>query len=262
LKAAAAHYGFAFDPDQPVREYGEVQRDLFLYGVEGPQFRRHFPGVEPPATAKAGRFEGVVPGFMRRYAERIEDQKYREKMERFIYSQPCPDCGGQRLGAESRAVTVVGRTIIALSEVPLSELADWVEALPDVVGQEEWGIIEPIMEDLRTRMHRILRVGLGYLTMERSSPSLSYGEGQRLRLAVDGRSGDAAAAGEARDLARSVVAEHPWDVDVRVWAADVEALLRNDAGKHAWIAQQLARFPADRAGLQQAAAEGGIPGSN
>jgi excinuclease ABC subunit A len=184
LKAAAAHYGFAFDPDQPVREYGEVQRDLFLYGVEGPQFRRHFPGVEPPATTKAGRFEGVVPGFMRRYAERIEDQKYREKMERFIHSQPCPDCGGQRLRAESRAVTVAGRTIIELSLLPLSELADWVEALPDVVGQEEWGIIEPIMADLRTRMQRILRVGLGYLTMERSSPSLSYGEGQRLRLAA------------------------------------------------------------------------------
>ena len=83
-----------------------------------------------------------------------------------------------------------------------------------------------------------------------------------LRLAVDGRGGDAAAAAEARDLARSVVEDHPWDVDARVWAADVEALLRNDPGKRAWIAQQVARFPADRAGLQQAAAEGGIPGSN
>lgn len=48
LKKAAAHYGFPFDPTRPIREYGEVQRELFLYGVESPQFRRRFPGVEPP----------------------------------------------------------------------------------------------------------------------------------------------------------------------------------------------------------------------
>ncbi|HWI66082.1 MAG TPA: excinuclease ABC subunit UvrA [Symbiobacteriaceae bacterium] len=184
LKAAAEHYGFPFDPSLPVREYGEVQRELLLYGVESPQFRRRFPGVQPPTTVKAGRFEGVVPSFMRRYAERIEDTKYREKMERYIHSHPCPDCGGQRLRAESRAVTVAGQTIMTLSTMPLNELAQWVEALPAAVDPVEWAIIQPIMSDLGERIRRVLRVGVGYLTLERSSPSLSYGEGQRLRLAA------------------------------------------------------------------------------
>jgi excinuclease ABC subunit A len=184
LKMAAAAYGFPFDPSLPIREYGEVQRELLLYGVESPQFRRRFPGVQPPATARAGRFEGVVTSFMRRYAERIEDQKYREKMERTIYSHPCPDCGGERLRAESRAVTVVGRTIVELSHIPLVELDRWVEALPEAVDPAEWGIVQPIVADLRERIRRILNVGVGYLTMDRSSPTLSAGEGQRIRLAA------------------------------------------------------------------------------
>jgi excinuclease ABC subunit A len=184
LKAAGEYYGFPVAVGAPVREYGAAQRDLLLYGVESPQFRLHVPGVQPPATAKAGRFEGVVPNFMRRYAARVTDEKYREQMERFIYSHPCPDCGGQRLRAESRAVTVAGQTIIGLSLLPLTELAEWLESLPAVVDPAEWGIIQPIIADLRVRILRILRVGVGYLTMERSSPTLSYGEGQRLRLAA------------------------------------------------------------------------------
>ncbi|HYF91313.1 MAG TPA: excinuclease ABC subunit UvrA [Symbiobacteriaceae bacterium] len=184
LQKAAAHYGFRFDPNLPIREYGDVQRDLFLYGAESPQFRRRFPGAQPPATVSAGRFEGVVTSFMRRYAARIEDQKYREKMERYIHSYPCPDCEGQRLRAESRQVTVAGQTIIPLSQMPLTDLAEWIESLPAVVDPAEWSIIQPIMDDLRERIRRILRVGVGYLTMERSSPTLSYGEGQRLRLAA------------------------------------------------------------------------------
>lgn len=183
LKQASAHYGLPFDPALPVREYGLAQRDLLLYGVESPQFRRHFPEVAPPATARAGRFEGLVTGFMRRYAERIEDQKYREKMERHIHSQPCPDCGGARLRAESRAVTVVGRSITELAQMPLTELDRWVEALPGAIEPQAWGVLEPIVADLRERLRRILDVGVGYLTLDRSSTTISGGEAQRLRLA-------------------------------------------------------------------------------
>jgi excinuclease ABC subunit A len=183
LKAAGEHYGFRFDLAVPIRDYNDAQRELLLYGVESPQLRHRFPDIEPPATAKAGRFEGVVTNYMRRYAERIEEPKYREKMERHIISQPCPECKGERLRAESRAVTVAGRNIIALSHTPLDELDDWIEALPQSVDPEEWGIIQPIIDDLRERIKRIVNVGLGYLTMERSSPTLSEGESQRLRLA-------------------------------------------------------------------------------
>lgn len=183
LTAAARHYGFTFDPEQKICDYGTVQRELFLYGVDSLQLRKRFPGVQPPETAAKGRFEGIATNFLRRYAERIEDQKYRDKMEKYITRQVCPDCGGERLREESRRVRVAGRTIVGLSRMPLSELAEWINVLTSVVAEEEWAIVEPIVNDLRERIKRILNVGIGYLTMERSSPTLSGGEAQRLRLA-------------------------------------------------------------------------------
>lgn len=184
LLQASRHYGLEFDPAVPVKNYGPVQRDLFLYGVHSPQFRRHFPAVEPPETARTGRFEGIVTSFLRRYAERIEDGKYREKMERYITQQTCPDCRGDRLKAESRQVTVGGRKIIELARIPLVRLSEWLQTLPQTATAEEWAIVQPIMDDLTERLRRILRTGVGYLTMERSSPTLSAGEAQRLRLAA------------------------------------------------------------------------------
>ncbi|MFZ5827241.1 MAG: excinuclease ABC subunit UvrA [Bacillota bacterium] len=184
LTMAGKHFGFPFDVEQPVREYGPIQRDLLLYGVESSIFRRHFPGIEPPQTARKGRFEGIITNFLRRYAERIEDQKYREKMERYVVQQVCPDCRGDRLRPESRAVTVFGKTIIELSREPLTDLARWLEALPGAIDGEERAITQPILDDLHERVQRVIRTGVGYLTLERPSPSLSAGEAQRLRLAA------------------------------------------------------------------------------
>ena len=71
LQAAAAHYGFEFDLSLPVKDYTPPQRDLLFFGVESPLFRRHFPDIEPPATVRQGRFEGIATNLLRRYAEHI-----------------------------------------------------------------------------------------------------------------------------------------------------------------------------------------------
>lgn len=184
LRRAAAHYGFPLDPSQPIREYGEAQRDLLLYGLESPRFRRCFPGVQPPTTARAGRFEGVVTSFMWRYAQRIGDEKYREKMERHIRSHTCPDCGGQRLRAESLAVTVAGRTIAELAHMSFVDLDKWSETFLGAVAPAERIVTQPIVDDLQKRLRQVVNIWLGYLALDRSSPSLSAGEAQRLRLAA------------------------------------------------------------------------------
>ena len=183
LQAAAAHYGFTYDPSLLVKDYTPAQRDLLLHGVESSQFRRHFPDVEPPASARQGRFEGVVTSLMRRYADRISDADYREKMEEFLVTQPCPDCGGTRLRPESRSVTVHGLAITDASRLPLTELGKWLSELPAVFHEDDMLLAKPILDDLKDRIGRLVEVGAGYLTMERSSPSLSAGEAQRLRLA-------------------------------------------------------------------------------
>ena len=183
LQLAAKHYGFAFDPALPIGQYTPPQRDLLLYGVHGREFRRHYPNIEPPQNVNQGRFEGVVPNLMRRYEEHAQDADYRERLEQLMVTQACPDCQGSRLRLESRRVTIDGSSIIDLSGMPFTALRTWVELLPSVVPVGERDIIQPIIDDLSERIGRLVSVGAGYLTMERSSPTLSEGEAQRLRLA-------------------------------------------------------------------------------
>ncbi|HEU5370703.1 MAG TPA: hypothetical protein VFU69_19675, partial [Ktedonobacterales bacterium] len=88
LRAAAAHYGFAFDLSLPVKDYTPPQRDLLLFGMDSPRFRRHFPNIEPPTTVRQGRFEGVATNLLRRYAEHLHEHfneaDYRDKLEDFL----------------------------------------------------------------------------------------------------------------------------------------------------------------------------------
>jgi excinuclease ABC subunit A len=183
LRAAAAHYRFAFDLALPLKDYTQPQRDLLLYGVDSPLFRRHFPNIEPPTTVRQGRFEGLATNLLRRYADHIRDSDYRDQLDEFLVTQTCPDCAGTRLRPESRAVTVDGQNIIAVSRLPLDDLGAWLGGLPPVLSADEMLIADPILSDLSVRLARLVEVGAGYLTLERSSPSLSAGEAQRLRLA-------------------------------------------------------------------------------
>jgi excinuclease ABC subunit A len=184
LLNAASFYGFRYDPSLPVGEYEQIPHDLLLYGVDSAQFRRHFPEVEPPNTVARGRFEGVVTNLMRRYAEHIQDAGYREKVEEYLLRQTCPDCAGTRLRPESRLVEVDGMSIVEVSRLPLTRLAAWLEQLPERITAQQQQIALPVLEDLRERVRRLMDVGVGYLTLERATPSLSAGEAQRLRLAA------------------------------------------------------------------------------
>jgi len=193
LRAAGKHYGLSFDPARPVGELEPAQWDLLIYGVDSAQFRRHVPGIKPPDAVGRGAFEGVVPGLLRRYGGHAGDPAYRDKFDRVLRQEACPECGGTRLRAESRRVTVAGRTIVDLARLPLGELAAWLDGLREAVaagepaadpaGTEEWALAEPVVADLAGRLRRLLDVGVGYLTLDRASPTLSAGEAQRLRLA-------------------------------------------------------------------------------
>lgn len=183
LRAAGAYYGFEFDFSLPVKDYPPHQSDLLFYGVDSPIFRRHFPQVEPPATVNKGRFEGIASNLLRRYSDHIQDAEYREKLDEYLVTQTCPGCGGTRLRAESRAVTVRGLDITQVSQMALSELGLWLEDLAAGLGPDALRVAEVILADLKERIARLVEVGAGYLALERSSPSLSAGEAQRLRLA-------------------------------------------------------------------------------
>ena len=189
LRAAADYYGFAFDPATPVRDLPEAARDLLLYGAESSAFTRHDPDRPPPDTVSRGRFEGVVPNLLRRHAERLatpggDDDDYLEKLEELLVLQQCAACGGTRLRPEARAVTVDGQNIVAVSRLSFDALAAWIAALESTLPSKDQLIAASIVDDLRERVRRLVDVGLGYLTLDRASPSLSAGEAQRLRLAA------------------------------------------------------------------------------
>jgi excinuclease ABC subunit A len=183
LENAGKWFGFEFEFDKPLKEYTEIQRDLLYYGSESPQFLGHFPGVKPPVTNNQGRYEGVITNLLRRYDEHAENETYREKLDQYFTIQTCPDCSGTRLKAESRIVTVIDKTIIEVEKLPLNELDAWLKGLPQHLSTQEMLIACPILDDLDARVGRLLEVGVGYLTLERASPSLSAGEAQRLKLA-------------------------------------------------------------------------------
>lgn len=180
LLAAGKHFGFKFDPDQPLKDYEEVQRDLLYYGVESEAFKRHYPNVKPIQGTK---FEGVIPGLWRRYKEKEGEAGSQEKDGGFFREQLCPDCLGARLKKEVRLVKVADATITDVLNWSLSEVYEWTNRLQSVLPSEGLHLLEPILDDMPSRLKRIIDVGLGYLSMNRQTVTLSGGETQRLRLA-------------------------------------------------------------------------------
>jgi excinuclease ABC subunit A len=179
LQAAAKHYGFAFDLHQPLEAYSEAQRDLLYYGVESEQFASRFPDVKPPKSVTGGKFEGVLTGMWRRYKE-----KGAEAGEGELFKQrKCEECGGARLKQEVRQVTVAGASLTEVSEWSLEEVLNWANGLRELVPADGAHLIAPVLNDMPVRLERIIHVGLGYLSLNRQTVTLSGGEAQRLRLA-------------------------------------------------------------------------------
>ncbi len=179
LQTAGNHYGFEFDPNLPLRDYGQAQRDLLYYGAESEEFMRHYPDAKPPKSVTAGKFEGVIPGIWRRYKD-----KGGESGEAALFREHvCESCNGAKLKAAIREVTVGGVSIAEIADWALEDAHSWLERLMGEMPADDQELIGSMLHDLTVRMKRIVDVGLGYLSLNRQSVTLSGGEAQRLRLA-------------------------------------------------------------------------------
>ena len=181
LYNAFKHYGIAIEPDTPVKKFTKEQKAILLYGVDSTQVKKAFPQIVPPKTVEGGRFEGVFTSLWRRIAEKGGNSKLQDT---YFASVVCPDCKGERLNALSRSVTVLDTRLPELVSVSLQELFRWLLRLKDSLGGEQFILVEVYLLDLETKIRRIVAVGLGYLSLDRQTVTLSGGEAQRIKLAA------------------------------------------------------------------------------
>ncbi|WP_043253848.1 excinuclease ABC subunit UvrA [Streptomyces sp. Tu6071] len=172
-----------YDVDRPWRELDPADREWILFTEETPTVT-----VEP--VREAGRvqrpYQGTYQSARRYVLKTFADSKsdaLRAKAARFLASEPCPVCHGTRLKPEALAVTFAGRTIAETVRLPLTALA---AMLREAGGGNTARVL---VEDLLPRVETVIGLGLGYLSLDRATPTLSAGELQRLRLASQLRSG-------------------------------------------------------------------------
>ncbi|MEU1101655.1 excinuclease ABC subunit UvrA [Streptomyces tibetensis] len=169
------------DVERPWRELPADEREWILFTDEQPVVTVH-PVRDADRIQRP--YQGTYMSAHRYVMKTFSDSKsptLRAKAERFLTSAPCPACGGSRLRPEAMAVTFGGRTIAELAALPLVELADGLDGTSEAA--------RVLTDDLRSRIAPVLELGLGYLSLDRPTPTLSAGELQRLRLATQLRSG-------------------------------------------------------------------------
>ncbi|MEU0005264.1 excinuclease ABC subunit UvrA [Streptomyces sp. NPDC006314] len=170
-----------YEVDRPWRDLPAGQREWILFTDEQPVVTVH-PVRDADRIQRP--YQGTYMSARRYVLKTFSDTKsptLRAKAERFLASAPCPACAGSRLRPEALAVTFGGRTIAELAALPLTDLA----GLP--AGSTETARV--LTQDLRSRIAPVVELGLGYLSLDRATPTLSAGELQRLRLATQLRSG-------------------------------------------------------------------------
>ena len=114
---------------------------------------------------------------------KVKDEAGMKRVEKFLRVDPCPDCHGSRLSDAARAPLIMGINLADATSMTLSQLSEWVEKIPSSLPEEIRPMAESIIESFRDNARRLLDLGLGYLSLDRASNTLSTGERQRVQLA-------------------------------------------------------------------------------
>ena len=170
------------DLDTPWSKLPKKKRDTVLYGVDNNQKIAVKWGSEGSASQGTWgmRFEGVIPNLMRRFRE-TDSEAARDYYRKYFREAACDVCGGRRLRPESLAVRVAARSIAEATALTVQQAAQHFASL-SLTGQQKT-IAEGALREISSRLSFLLNVGLDYLTLDRSGPTLSGGEAQRIRLA-------------------------------------------------------------------------------
>ncbi len=169
------------DLDTPWAKIPKKKRDTVLHGVDGQRIAVEWGKEGSSSHGTVGmRYEGVIPNLMRRFRE-TDSEAAREYYRKFFREAPCDACEGKRLRPESLAVRVADTNIAAATAMTVRDAANHFNNLGLLGARATIG--EGALREISSRLTFLLNVGLDYLTLDRSGPTLSGGEAQRIRLA-------------------------------------------------------------------------------
>ena len=183
FRALSKEYGFSLDV--PVKDLPEWVLNLIFYGNGGDKIPMEYRSKTFSSKYHAA-YEGIAANLLRRFNE-TDSEMVKMEISRYMKQVPCTACGGKRLKPEALSVTVGGRNIHEACCMTVVELAEFLSSVEFTPTQKL--IVERILKEINARLRFLSDVGLGYLTLARSSATLSGGESQRIRLATQIGSG-------------------------------------------------------------------------
>ena len=178
LSALSRHYGFSLDV--PVKDLPEDVFNLLMYGNNGEKIDLEYSTRTFRSNYKSA-WEGFVNNLQRRYNQ-TSSVGVKWDIERYMRTSDCPECHGKRLKKEALAVTVGGKNIAEVCDLPVRDIAAFLDGLQLTPTQH--AIADIILKEIKNRLNFLVGVGLDYLTLSRNAATLSGGESQRIRLAT------------------------------------------------------------------------------
>ncbi|MFT4155771.1 excinuclease ABC subunit UvrA [Parafilimonas sp.] len=171
--------------DVPVEKLPEDQLNLLLYGDKNinPSLEVNTDDETVP-NEYTGSYEGIIPMLKRWFSSSYSTETLRDWVQKYMTLKTCAACNGARLKKESLWFLIDGKNISELSEMNLDKLYAWFDSIELRLGNKQRTIAKDVVKEIRERLTFLLNVGLTYLTLNRSSKTLSGGESQRIRLAT------------------------------------------------------------------------------
>ncbi len=175
--AMQKQWGINFD--KPWNKLAKKTQNLVLYGEGGKALTVKWQGAKSQGTWKHA-YEGLLPSMMRRYLS-TQSESMKDWYQRFMSSQSCASCAGQKLKPEVLSVRIGDKSIIDLCQLSIEDSRQYLASIELTSSQK--AIAAELLKEIHSRLSFLVNVGLSYLTLDRKGPTLSGGEAQRIRLA-------------------------------------------------------------------------------